>query len=47
MQHDRDDNLKIKRYGQVFSGKMVADLLVSLLPGSLLINSVIDPMAGG
>lgn len=46
MQHCGNDNLKIKRYGQVFSGKQVADLLVSLLPSGLQIDSIIDPMVG-
>lgn len=46
MQHCRDNNLKIKKFGQVFSGKHVADLLVSLLPDGLQIDSVIDPMVG-
>jgi hypothetical protein len=46
MQHDKDENLKIKRFGQVFSGKLVGELLVSMLPDSLAIRTIIDPMVG-
>lgn len=46
MQHHKDEDLKIKRYGQVFSGKLVGDLLVSMLPANLAIRTIIDPMAG-
>lgn len=35
-----------KQYGQYFSGRKVANLLVSLLPDIHLIKTVIDPMAG-
>lgn len=46
MQRCRDDNYKIKRLGQIFSGKRVGDLLVALLPDDPGIKSMIDPMAG-
>lgn len=45
MQRCKDEQ-KMKRYGQVFSGKLVADLLVSMLPEDLTIRTVIDPMVG-
>lgn len=37
---------KKKRYGQVFSGRLVGDLLVSMLPNNITVNSIIDPMVG-
>ena len=46
MQHFNKDILKTKRYGQVFSGNQVGDLLVSLLPEGLSVKSIIDPMVG-
>lgn len=46
MQRYRDEEIKIKRYGQVFSGKLVGDLLVSMLPQNLLVKTMIDPMVG-
>lgn len=46
MQHYKDENLKIKRYGQVFSGKLVGDLLVSMLPQNMAVKTIIDPMVG-
>lgn len=46
MQRRKDDSFKIKRFGQIFSGKMIGNLLVSLLPDKLCIESVIDPMVG-
>lgn len=46
MPHYGDDSLKVKRYGQVFSGKRVGELLVSLLPANLSIKTIIDPMVG-
>ena len=42
----KDENLKIKRYGQVFSGKLIGDLLVSMLPNNIDVKTVIDPMVG-
>ena len=35
-----------KRYGQFFSGRKVADLLVNLIPEDAMIQTVIDPMVG-
>ena len=46
MRHYRDDDLKTKRYGQVFSGKLIGDLLVSMLPHNIDVKTVIDPMVG-
>ncbi len=46
MRQFKTDNFKIKRFGQVFSGKKVADLLVSLIPEDFSAESIIDPMAG-
>lgn len=46
MRRYRDDDTKIKRYGQVFSGKKLGELLVSMLPQDLSIKSIIDPMVG-
>ena len=46
MQRYKDEGLKIKRYGQVFSGKPVGDLLVSMLPNDLAVRTIIDPMVG-
>ena len=46
MQLYKDDATKIKRYGQVFSGKKVGELLVSMLPKKLVVKSIIDPMVG-
>ena len=46
MQHFRDEDLKIKRYGQVFSGKLVGNLLVAMLPGDFDGKTIIDPMVG-
>ena len=46
MQHSRNDELKIKRFGQVFSGKLVGDLLVELLPSGFVGKTIIDPMVG-
>ncbi len=46
MQRYKDEGLKMKRYGQVFSGKPVGDLLVSMLPNDLTVKTIIDPMVG-
>lgn len=46
MQRCKDEELKIKRYGQVFSGKLVGDMLAAMLPDHLDIKTVIDPMVG-
>lgn len=46
MRRYRDDGIKIKRYGQVFSGKRVGELLVSMLPKNMTVKSIIDPMVG-
>lgn len=46
MRRYKDEAIKIKRYGQVFSGKQVGELLVSMLPKNLLVRSIIDPMVG-
>lgn len=35
-----------KRYGQFFSGRKVADLLVNLIPEDAIIQTVLDPMVG-
>lgn len=35
-----------KRYGQFFSGRKVADLLVNLIPEDAMIQTVLDPMVG-
>lgn len=43
---DREKNSRQKRYGQYFSGRKVADLLVSLLPKEACIKNAIDPMVG-
>ena len=40
------DDARKKRYGQYFSGKNVANTLVSFLPESATIKNVIDPMVG-
>ena len=37
---------KKKRYGQFFSGRKVAELLVNLIPKDAKIQTVIDPMVG-
>ena len=44
MQTDNTEHQK--RFGQFFSGEMVAEKLVSLLPNNTKISTVIDPMAG-
>lgn len=44
--NDKDKFVRQKRYGQYFSGKKVADLLVSLLPQDSSIKNAIDPMVG-
>ena len=41
-----EDRYHKKRFGQYFSGSRVAELLVSLLPDSAGITSIVDPMAG-
>lgn len=41
-----EDRYHKKRFGQYFSGSRVAELLVSLLPDSAGIISIVDPMAG-
>ena len=46
MQRFKGEDLKIKRYGQVFSGKLVGDLLVAMLPDDLDAKKIIDPMVG-
>ena len=46
MQRYKDEAIKIKRYGQVFSGKQVGSLLVSMLPKNTAVQSIIDPMVG-
>ena len=46
MRHYKGENLKTKRYGQVFSGKLIGDLLVSMLPHNIDVRTVIDPMVG-
>lgn len=40
------EKMRRKRYGQFFSGKRVAELLVDMIPEDIKVNSVIDPMAG-
>lgn len=42
----QSDSLHKKRFGQYFSGKKVADMLLSLLPETAHWKNVIDPMAG-
>ena len=42
----QETSLHKKRFGQYFSGKMVADMLFSLLPEGREWTSVVDPMAG-
>ncbi len=44
--NEQDTASRQKRFGQYFSGKKVADLLVALLPKSIPIKSAIDPMVG-
>lgn len=46
MRHYKGEDLKTKRYGQVFSGKLIGDLLVSMLPRNIAVKTVIDPMVG-
>ena len=46
MRRYKDEGQKVKRYGQVFSGKLVGDLLVSMLPNNLMVRTIIDPMVG-
>lgn len=46
MQRYKDEGQKVKRYGQVFSGKPVGDLLVSMLPNNMAVRTIIDPMVG-
>lgn len=46
MRRYKDEAIKIKRYGQVFSGKQVGNLLVSMLPKNTAVRSIIDPMVG-
>ena len=46
MRRYQDEGQKVKRYGQVFSGKLVGDLLVSMLPNNLMVRTIIDPMVG-
>ena len=46
MQHYKDNSIKIKQYVQVFSGKRIGELLVSMLPKNLVVKSIIDPMVG-
>lgn len=43
---DKEKSIRQKRYGQYFSGRKVADLLVSLLPKEACIKNAIDPMVG-
>lgn len=42
----KDNALHKKRFGQYFSGKIVADMLFSLLPKEGKWTTVVDPMAG-
>lgn len=42
----QEDALRKKRFGQFFSGKIVADMLFSLLPKEQTWATVVDPMAG-
>lgn len=44
--NDKEKIIRQKRYGQYFSGRKVADLLVSLLPKEACIKNAIDPMVG-
>lgn len=44
--NDKEKITRQKRYGQYFSGRKVADLLVSLLPKGARIKNAIDPMVG-
>ena len=44
--NDKEKITRQKRYGQYFSGRKVADLLVSLLPKGAYIKNAIDPMVG-
>ena len=46
MKSMNDKITRQKRYGQYFSGRKVADLLVSLLPKEACIKNAIDPMVG-
>ncbi len=46
MRRYRDNDIKTKRYGQVFSGERLGELLISMLPQNLSIKSIIDPMVG-
>lgn len=44
--NDKEKITRQKRYGQYFSGRKVADLLVSLLPKGACVKNAIDPMVG-
>lgn len=44
--NNKEKSIRQKRYGQYFSGKRVADLLVALLPPKAQIKNAIDPMVG-
>lgn len=44
--NNKEKSIRQKRYGQYFSGKKVADLLVALLPKKTEIKNAIDPMVG-
>lgn len=46
MKDDNFNQIKIKKYGQVFSGEKLGNLLVEMLPDDLRINTVVDPMVG-
>lgn len=41
-----EDRTKAKKYGQFFSGKLVSELLTSMIPCNSAIKSIIDPMVG-
>lgn len=46
MKRKQSDALHKKRFGQYFSGKIVADMLCSLLPEDQDWKTIVDPMAG-
>ena len=46
MKRTHSNVLHKKRFGQYFSGKIVADMLFSLLPKDRIWKTVVDPMAG-
>lgn len=46
MKRGKPEDFHKKRFGQYFSGKIVADMLFSLLPKGQDMKNVVDPMAG-